>query len=59
MKKIKTFLTAAAILAAITQSAYAAEIPVESAPENATTECTRNSNKSARKKQMRKKSLIQ
>ena len=38
MKKIKTFLTAAAILAAITQSAYAAEIPVESAPENATTE---------------------
>ena len=38
MKKIKTFLTAAAILAAITQSAYAAEIPVECAPENATAE---------------------
>ena len=38
MKKIKTFLTAAAILAAITQSAYAAEIPVECAPENATPE---------------------
>lgn len=38
MKKIKTFLTAAAVLAAITQSAYAAEIPVECAPENATTE---------------------
>ena len=38
MKKIKTFLTAAAILAAITQSAYAAEIPVECAPENAMTE---------------------
>ena len=34
MKKIKTFLTAAAILAAITQSAYAAEIPVESAPDS-------------------------
>lgn len=38
MKKIKTFLAAAAILAAITQSAYAAEIPVECAPENATAE---------------------
>ena len=38
MKKIKTFLTAAAILAAITRSAYAAEIPVECAPENATPE---------------------
>lgn len=38
MKKIKIFLTAAAILAAITQSAYAAEIPVECAPENATAE---------------------
>lgn len=38
MKKIKTFLTTAAILAAITQSAYAAEIPVECAPENATPE---------------------
>ncbi len=38
MKKIKTFLTAAAILAAITQSAYAAEIPVECASENATPE---------------------
>ena len=38
MKKIKIFLTAAAILAAITQSAYAAEIPVECAPENATPE---------------------
>lgn len=38
MKKIKTFLTAAVILAAITQSAYAAEIPVECAPENAMTE---------------------
>ena len=38
MKKIKTFLTAAAVLAAITQSAYAAEIPVECAPENATPE---------------------
>ncbi len=38
MKKIKTFLTAAAILVTITQSAYAAEIPVECAPENATPE---------------------
>ena len=38
MKKIKTFLTAAAILAAVTSTTYAAEIPVESAPENATTE---------------------
>lgn len=38
MKKIKIFLTAAAILAAITQSAYSAEIPVECAPENATAE---------------------
>ena len=38
MKKIKTFLTSAVILAAITQSAYAAEIPVECAPENAMTE---------------------
>ncbi len=33
MKKIKTFLTAAAILAAITSTTYAAEIPVECAPE--------------------------
>ena len=38
MKKIKTFLTAAAILAAITSTTYAAEIPVECAPENATPE---------------------
>lgn len=38
MKKIKTFLTAATILAAVTSTTYAAEIPVESAPENATTE---------------------
>ena len=38
MKKIKTFLTTTAILAAVTQSAYAAEIPVECAPENATPE---------------------
>ena len=38
MKKIKTFLTAAAILAAITSTTYAAEIPVGCAPENATPE---------------------
>lgn len=38
MKKIKTVLTAAAILATITSTAYAAEIPIESAPENATAE---------------------
>ena len=38
MKKIKTFLTAAAISAAITSTTYAAEIPVECAPENATPE---------------------
>ena len=38
MKKIKTFLTAAAILASITSTTYAAEIPVECAPENAMTE---------------------
>ena len=38
MKKIKTVLMAAAILAAITSTTYAAEIPVECAPENATTE---------------------
>lgn len=38
MKKIKIFLTAAAILAAITSTTYAAEIPVECAPENATPE---------------------
>ena len=38
MKKIKILLTSAAILAAVTQSAYAAEIPVECAPENATAE---------------------
>ena len=38
MKKIKILLTSAAILAAVTQSAYAAEIPVECAPENATPE---------------------
>ena len=38
MKKIKTFLTTAAILAAITSTTYAAEIPVECAPENATPE---------------------
>ena len=38
MKKIKTFLTATAILAAITSTTYAAEIPVECAPENATAE---------------------
>ena len=38
MMKIKTVLMAAAILAAITQSAYAAEIPAECAPENATPE---------------------
>lgn len=38
MKKIKAFLTAAAILAAITSTTYAAEIPVECAPENATPE---------------------
>ena len=38
MKKIKTFLTAAAILAAITSTTYAAEIPVECAPGNATPE---------------------
>ena len=38
MKKIKTFLTAAAILASITSTTYAAEIPVECAPENATAE---------------------
>ena len=38
MKKIKTVLTTAAILATITSTAYAAEIPIESAPENATAE---------------------
>lgn len=38
MKKIKTFLTVAAILVAITSTTYAAEIPVECAPENATAE---------------------
>lgn len=38
MKKIKIFLTAAAILAAITSTTYAAEIPVECTPENATAE---------------------
>lgn len=38
MKKIKTVLTAAAILAAVTSTIYAAEIPIESAPENATAE---------------------
>lgn len=38
MKKIKILLTSAAILAAVTQSAYAAEIPVECAPENAAPE---------------------
>ena len=38
MKKIKTFLTAVAILAAITSTTYAAEIPVECTPENATAE---------------------
>lgn len=38
MKKIKTMFVAAALFAAITQSAYAAEIPIESAPENATPE---------------------
>lgn len=38
MKKIKTVLTAAAILVTVTSTAYAAEIPIESAPENATVE---------------------
>ena len=38
MKKIKTFLTAASILAAVTSTTYAAEIPVECAPENTTSE---------------------
>ena len=38
MKRGKNILLTAILTAAITQSAYAAEIPVESAPENATTE---------------------
>ena len=38
MKRGKTILLAAILTAAITQSAYAAEIPVECAPENATPE---------------------
>ena len=38
MKEIKKVLVAAAVITTITQSAYAAEIPIESAPENATAE---------------------
>lgn len=38
MKNIKILLTSAAILTAITSTTYAAEIPVECAPENATPE---------------------
>ena len=38
MKKIKKVLVTAAVITAITHSAYAAEIPIESAPENATAE---------------------
>ena len=36
MKRGKNILLTAILTAAITQSAYAAEIPVECAPENAT-----------------------
>lgn len=38
MKRGKNILLTAILTAAITQSAYAAEIPVECAPENATAE---------------------
>ena len=38
MKEIKKVLVAAVVITTITQSAYAAEIPVESTPENATAE---------------------